>query len=279
MFGWGTSDFLTTKSSRKIGSVLTFFWTQIISFFLALIYFIFNFKNFEISSISKYIFIIIVAAFLFTVGTLSFFKGLIIGQASIVCPLMASWAMIAVTLGIIFLRELLKINQIFAIILILFGIILISTSLKDLLNKNKLIFFAGVKEGIISMFCYGFAVFLLTLAIKSLGWFLPGFVLRLFIIIFIILYATIVNKQSLGVSFSSSSWVPIILIGFFDIIAFFAYSFGVSVGYSSLVAPVAASSPLVTIILARIFLKEKLALNQIFGIIITISGLILISVK
>jgi drug/metabolite transporter (DMT)-like permease len=185
--------------------------------------------------------------------------------------------MITVILSIIFLNEILKTNQIIAIISIICGIVLVSTNIKESF-KNKLSFFTGTKEGIISMLSYGVAAFLLAFAIKSLGWFLPGILCRLFILIFIIFYAFI-NKQSLRARFQPSAWNLILPIAFLDIIAFFAYSIGVSSEYASIVAPVAASSPLVTVILAMIFLKEKLVSNQIVGIFLTLLGLVLISIK
>jgi drug/metabolite transporter (DMT)-like permease len=277
MFGWGVVDFLSVKSSRKIGSILTFFWMQIVGFLIALIYLIFNFQKLYVIDISKLVLIIIISAFLFTIGTFTFYKGLIIGQASLVTPIMGSWAMITAILSIIFLNEILKTNQILAIIFIICGIILVSTNIKEAL-KNKLSFFIGAKEGIISMFSYGVAAFLLAFAVKSLGWFLPGIICRLFILIFIILYAFI-NKQSLRARFQPSVWNLILPIAFLDIIAFFAYSIGVSSECASIVAPIAASSPLVTIILARIFLKEKLVSNQIVGIFLALLGLVLISIK
>lgn len=278
MFGWGTSDFFVTKSTRKIGAILTFFWTQLISFIIALIFFIFKFKDLYTVEIARVIPQIIIAAFLFVIGSIYFFTGLEKGFASLVCPLMASWAMISVILGIAIFHDILKLNQIISIILIIIGIALISTDIKELLKK-KAAFSAGAKEGIISMLCYGFAVFFLTSAIKTSNWFLPGFLSRLFMIIFIVLFAIVIKKQSLKIEFQRIIWLPLITIGIFDIIAFFAFSFGVSIEYSSIVAPIAASSPLVTIILAQIFLKEKLLLNQIVGIIMTLSGLVLISIK
>lgn len=277
MFAWGAVDFLSAKSARKIGSLLTFFWMQITSFLLVLIYFLFNFQKLNITDISRAILITVTPAFFFTIGTFAFYKGLSIGQASLVTPIMGSWAMITAVLSIIFLNEILKINQIIAIISIILGIILVSTNIKGSF-KNKLSFFTGTKEGIISMLSYGIAAFLLAFAIKSLGWFIPAFFCRLFILIFIILYAFF-SKQSLRAKFQPSTWNLILPIAFLDIIAFFAYSIGVSSEYASIVAPIAASSPLVTTILAQIFLKEKLVLSQIFGVIITIFGLILISVK
>jgi len=278
MFGWGTSDFLAAKSCRKIGFVLTFFWAQLISFLIALLYFIFNFRTFDFNSVPKFFVVIIIYGFLFTISALAFYKSLSIGKVSLVGPITASWAMITILLSVLFLKEELKTNQIAAIILIIVGVILISSDLKEFFQKNKLIFLIGTKEAIIAMFGFGVALFLLALVIKSLGWFLPGFLSRLFILIFLILYF-IFKKQPMKIGFGPTNWIMIIVIGFLDIIAFFAYSIGVSTEYASIIAPIAASSPLITTILAQVFLKERIALSQIFGIIITISGIILISIK
>jgi drug/metabolite transporter (DMT)-like permease len=277
MFGWGTSDFLAAKSSRKIGFVLTFFYAQLVSFFVALLYFIFNFRTFIFNSVPKFIFIIIISGFLFTISALAFYKSLSIGKVSLVGPITASWAMITVLLSVFFLGELLKANQILAIILIIIGVILISSDLKEFFKQNKLIFSIGAKEAIVAMFGFGITLFLLAIAVKSLGWFIPGFLSRLFILIFLIIYF-IFKKQPLKIEFKPINWILIIVIGFLDIIAFFAYSIGVSTEYASIIAPIAASSPLVTTVLAQVFLKEKIVLSQIFGIIITIVGLVLISI-
>lgn len=278
MFGWGVSDFLVAKSSRKIGFVLTFFWAQSISFLIILLYFIFNLRTFDFNIVPKFILIIIISGFLGTISALAFYKSLSIGKVSLVGPITASWAMITVLLSVLFLKEVLTINQIAAIVLIIVGVILISSDLKEFFQKNKLIFLIGAKEAIIAMFGFGVAMFLLAIVVKQLGWFLPGFLSRFFILIFLISYI-ILKKQSLKIETKPINWILVVIIGFLDIIAFFAYSMGVSTEYASIIAPIAASSPLVTTMLAQVFLKEKLVLSQIFGIIITISGLILISIK
>ncbi len=47
---------------------------------------------------------------------------------------------------------------------------------------------------------------------------------------------------------------------------------------ASVVAPVASIFPVITILLARVFLKEKLAVNQLLGIGGILAGLVLLSV-
>lgn len=277
MFGWGTSDFLAAKSSRRIGYLLTYFWTQLVAFLIALIYFWIKLPTLNINNIPQYLIFLLPAGFLFLVGTLAFYKGLTEGQVSLVSPIGASWAMITVVLSVVFFKEVLQTNQIVAIILIISGIILVSVNLKELLKIKRLTLLGGIKEGLIAMLAWGISLFLIVPASKSLGWFLPVFVSKLFGLLFLVIY-TMFSKKSLKIDLQIPLLILLFLIGFLDIIAFFAYSFGVEREYASIVAPVAASFPLVTIILARIFLKEKIVFNQALGIAGVIAGLILISI-
>lgn len=276
MLGWGISDFLAAKSSRKVGYLITYFWTQLFAFSIALIYLLIKLPTLSISNILQFLVFLLPAGFLYMVGTLSFYKGFTKGQVSLVSPIGASWAMITVILSIIFLKEVLKTNQIVAIILIIFGVILVSVNLKELLRIKKFALLGGIKEGLIAMLAWGISLFLIVLPSKTFGWFLPVFALKFFGILFIVIYATLI-KQPLKIKFQLSLLALFFLIGFSDMIAFFGYSFGVEGEYASIIAPVAASFPLVTIILARIFLKERIVLNQAFGVAGIIVGLILIS--
>ena len=66
-------------------------------------------------------------------------------------------------------------------------------------------------------------------------------------------------------------------IGVLEVIAFFAYGSGITSEFTAIVAPVSAAFPAVTILLARIFLKERLEINQKTGIFSILAGLVLIS--
>lgn len=277
MFGWGTSDFLAAKSSRKIGYLLTYFWTQLIAFSITLIYLLIKYPTLNINSLSHFLIFLAPAGFLFMIGTLAFYKGFIGGQVSLVSPIGASWAMITVILSVIFFKEILQTNQIIAISLIILGIILLSTNLKEFLKIKRFTLLGGAKEGLIAMLAWGVSLFLIVPASKALGWFLPVFALKFFGLLLLFTY-TLFGRKSLKINFQSSLLILLFFIGFFDVIAFFGYSFGVEGEYASIIAPIAAAFPLVTIILARVLLKERLVLNQIFGIVSVIAGLILISI-
>lgn len=277
MFGWGTSDFLAAKVSRKTGYLVAYFWTQLVAFFIALIYFFIKLPTFNVNNIIQSLVFLLPAGFLFMVGTLAFYKGLVAGQVSLVSPIGSSWILITVFLSVIFLKEVLLINQVIAIILIIIGIVLLSIKPKELLKIKKFSFLGGIKEGFIAMLAWGMCFFLIIFPSKTLGWFLPVFALKSFGIFFLIFYIMI-GKKSLKFSFQKSFLALFFLVGLLDIVAFFSYSLGVGIASVPIVASISASFPLITIILARIFLKEKIALNQIIGIIGVIAGLVLISV-
>src|SRR3989338_5683273 len=94
MFFWGVAIFLAALASRKIGNILTLFWMQLFGFFVVTAYFLFNSNS-----------------------------------LSLISPLGASWSLITVVLSVIFLREALKTNQLFAILLIACGILIVSVNL------------------------------------------------------------------------------------------------------------------------------------------------------
>jgi drug/metabolite transporter (DMT)-like permease len=277
MLGWGTSDFLAAKSSRKIGYLLTYFWTQVIALAIALIYFFVKFSTADLNNMLQYLVFLLPAGVLFMIGTLSFYKGFTKGQVSLVSPIGASWAMVTVILSVIFFKEVLEINQIVAIVLIILGIVLVSVNLKELLKIRRFALLGRIKEGLIAMLAWGISLFLMVPASKALGWLVPVVALKFFGLLFLAIFV-VFSKQSLKINFRLSLLTLLFFIGFLDMVAFFGYSLGVRGEYASIIAPVAASFPLITVILARIFLKEKLVLNQAFGIIGIITGLILISI-
>ncbi|HEX3036911.1 MAG TPA: EamA family transporter [Thermodesulfobacteriota bacterium] len=128
----------------------------------------------------------------------------------------------------------------------------------------------------IAMFSWGVSLFLIVPPSKVLEWFLPVFVFRLFALIMLTTFM-LYTKSMFKVKFQPSSLILILSIGFLDVGAFFTYSFGVSSAYASVVAPIAGTFTMVTILLAKIFLKEKIVPNQAIGIIGIIAGLGLIS--
>lgn len=275
MFGWGTSDFLGGVFSRKTGHLLTLFWMQVAGFLISSIYFLINFKSFDFSQVIRFIPILALCGFLEAIAYLFFFKGLEKGQISLVSPIGSSWPVLTLILGMIFLKEILLAHQIVAVILIISGVLLASINIEEI-RQGKLTSSKGTKEGFLAMAGWGILFFLLTAPSRALGWFLSIFIIRFFAILFLIPF--FINKTFYPSTDRRFYLIIFSIIGFIDVISFLAYTFGIQIEQVSIVAPLVAPFPLVTIILARIFLKERLTLNQVIGIVGALVGLILISI-
>jgi drug/metabolite transporter (DMT)-like permease len=274
---WGTAIFLAAIASRKLGNVLTLFWMQFFGILIGFAYFITNLKSFNFSPVSQNIPILILIAAFQVVAYLAFYKGLEKAEVSLVSPIGAAWGLIVAVLGVIFLKEFLKFSQLLAIGLIVVGIILLSINIGDLVRSKKINLLVGVKEGVIAMIGWGLSLFLLVFPSKDLGWFLPTLIFRFFVITILVGYI-IASKKRFISSKKSFTVLLLLAIGFFDIGGFFAYSFGISGSQASIVAPIGSAFALVSVVLARIFLKEKVDKNKLAGVLAVVGGLVLISV-
>lgn len=276
MFGWGTADFLAAKASRKIGNVLTLLFMQVVGFFVASLYFLLSPAKLNISAFSEHLIVLLIVAILQTGAYLAFYQGLSSAKVSLVSPIGASWGLVTAVLSVVFFKEILSFNQTLAVALIVLGLILLSLDIKELIKIRKITVLGGVKEGLVAMFGWGISMFLIVGPSQELGWFLPVYIFRLFAIVLLILYV-FWSKTDFKEKVRIEHLKLLLPVGLLDIFAFFSYSFGVQGESASIVAPVAAAFPLITIVLVRIFLKEELSLSQGLGIVGTALGLVLIS--
>lgn len=78
-------------------------------------------------------------------------------------------------------------------------------------------------------------------------------------------------------NFDIKSIYLILIMGLLHVIAYFGLYGGFKIGKISLLSPVAASYTLPTLILAYIFLNEKITKFQLLGVILAITGIFLVS--
>lgn len=274
---WGAAIFLAAIANRKFENVVVLFWMQLFGVVLGLVYFLFNLNTFTFGQIVPYIPQLTAIALLQLWAYLAFYAGLKKGQVSLVSSIGAAWGLLAAILGMIFLKELVRIDQMVAIFLIVGGIVMASTDIREIINNKKIVLMAGVKEGLMAMAGWGISLFLLATLTKVLGWFLPALIFRLLLLVFLSVYIRLANKDFV----QAKGKFPLgllLAVGVFDMLAFFAFSIGTSGSSASIVAPIGSAYTLVTIALAKIFLKEKIKTNQAIGICGIIAGLVLISI-
>jgi drug/metabolite transporter (DMT)-like permease len=89
--------------------------------------------------------------------------------------------------------------------------------------------------------------------------------------------AAVPTRQSLKLP-SGSVWWLLAAVGFLDTAAFVANNAGLHTGQVSVVSVLASLYGAVTVLLAWIFLREKLERSQWFGIILIFAGIVLVSI-
>jgi uncharacterized membrane protein len=112
--------------------------------------------------------------------------------------------------------------------------------------------------------------------INSYGWFLPSFIATAcFPIIYLFIRK---NKEKLTIPRGVKVLVAVFLVGLLIRSGDFALNYGLSLpNASSLVAPIAGASPILFVTLSSIIFKDKLTKQQIVGIVVTLTGILLLT--
>lgn len=271
MLSWGASDFFVTKSARGCDPFRAFLWSQLFALILLFaIFFIF----YETPKFSFTIAgLILSSGFLTVIANMAFYKSLKAGKVSIVMPVASCWAVVTVFLSLVLLNQSLTQNHIIGVVLAILGALLVSFKWEDLKRlKNHA---DGVNYAVIAAIAYGTDFVLIDLIANEVGWFLPILFIGLVTACYLSIYAGISGRD---ISFPRNVWLFIVLVGILDTVAYLSYSSGVTAVYGAIVAPIGAASPAVSIILAKIFFKEKIEPHQEIGIGSVILGLILLSI-
>ncbi len=273
LLGWGIADLLAKVVITKFGGIRALFIQQLVGLLFIGAY-CFIFLTIPVISFELMILLAVTSIFA-TFGYVMFYKAMEYGNVSIVSPIVSSWAALTVVLSVVFFSEVLSILQFFSILLIFFGIFLTSIVWKDFKKSLKGGISNGVKEAIVSMVCWGIGFTLLKLTVDSLGTIIPIVFFRLFSVVIIL---AVLFRRKLEIIFKPFHLLLIIIFsGILDVLALLTYNIAITSEFVSIVAPISSAFPLVTIILAQIFLKERMVLNQKIGAAFILTGLILIS--
>jgi transporter family protein len=274
MFGWGIYDFLGGVFTKQIGSFKSLFWSQLaglISIFLLAIVF----KS-SVNVPALVIILSLIAAILYSAGYLFFFKGFETGNVSIVAATMNLWAVFTMLFAFMFMGQRLSALQTLGVLLIIFGAALASLNWSEIGNQRFQLS-AGVKEAVFGAFFFGVFWNVSEIISEKIGWLLTTLFIKFGIILFLLIFSLLV-KQGIGLAkISTKTKYVILLMGVIEAGAVALVNYGLTIGDAILITPIASALSMVTITLAIIFLKDKVAKIQGLGIVTAIVGIIVIA--
>ena len=271
MVGWGFGDFMAKRAVGPLGYFKLLLYIQLTG--LAPLFLLTAIFAPPAPSSSRTI-ILILATGICTILSYSFFyKGLTIGKASIISPIASTSAIIAVALSFAVLGETLNPVQIVCIALVLAGILIISMRSGSVGRSEK-----GIVYAVACMLSAGLNSVFIKLVSMDIGGFSTLFFTRILVALLLLMLLPLFRSSfSIGIP----RGVPlstIVVIGLAEFVAGFGFVAGVSVGIVSIIVPISSASPAVTVVLAQVFLKERLLRIQKTAVVLAILGIILLSV-
>ncbi len=272
MIGWGLYDFFGGLYSKSIGNFKTFFWSQLAGLiFAALLTTAFSIK---LNLTGRMLFLILVAAFLYAVAYLLFFKGFMLGNVSIISATMNLWAVFTMIFAFIILGQRLSPLQLLGVLLIITGVVLVSLKLDDIKGQS-LKLFSGVKETVLAALLFGIFWIFSEVVSEEIGWAFTTLLVKLGVVLFMLLFSFL-GKQALGVAkISPKILMMILLAGVLEAGAVTSVNWGLTVGDAILVTPISSALSMVTIAMAMIFLKERISKLQSAGMMMVIAGIVM----
>jgi uncharacterized membrane protein len=273
MLSWGTADFFAKKAIDKVGFKNSLLLNHLVAFVPLVILSIFFFKLPPLSF--ELVLITISAGVLGIIAYIFLYRGFQKGNVSVVSPISASWSVITTVLAVFLFQETLTSLQIVGIITVFIGIFFASTNFSELKKSIRHGRSSGITDGLISMVAWGITYTLLRPITLAFGPIIALLFLRVIALTILFSYTRIGKTKF---SFPARLiFIFIALAGLLDLLGFVAFNIGISTAFLSIVGPVAATYPAVTVVLAYIFLKEKIVGNQKIGVIAILAGLALIS--
>lgn len=271
--GWGTADIFTAVATRKIGTFLSTFWTYVLGFLVLTFFTPFFLKDLNRLNLDIF-FITVVLGFILWLAWPIFIEALRIGNASIVGTVAGSFGALVVVFSIIFFKESLEAVQLSGILVILVGILLCSINFADL-KKRKIIQNKGTALAIAAMFLWGVYFTFIRIPTEEIGWFWAGYIALGTGALISVIMAFFKRKRFKKLS--KKSYFNVLASAVLNTIGTVNFNYAITLGLSSIVAPVATSYPTLFVLLSRIVFKDKLTKQQGIGIILGLLGIVILA--
>jgi transporter family protein len=275
MLLWGGMDFLLAIPLKKIGTYKVLFVINSLSILFTLIVLAWFLPTGKIHIGWTEAGLLVVLAGINLVAHYNFYRAFELGEVSIVSPVISAYPPVSVFLAVLFLGENLSWFRILVILMIVAGVVLTSTDLRKLRHIHTV---KGVKEALISALMYGVLFFVMGILHKSMDFLNLLVFSNLFLDTAVVTLA--VSKGGLPAlkDIKYKSMVPIMLVSsVMGIAAWLLYNYGITTELVSIVTTLGSMGSVITVILAIVFFKDRLILNQKIGIAITLLGIVLIS--
>jgi drug/metabolite transporter (DMT)-like permease len=285
---WGSADFLARYSTRIIGTYRTLFFMQFFGIAGLSIYLVLSgdFARLAQATYWQAWAWALLAAVLNVFSSLALYRAFEVGILSIVSPIASSSSALAVVFALMS-GETISLPHGIGIIVALVGIVLAATafsSTKDAMSVKRIAVEAqrkhmlprGVSWALAASLGYSVIFWILGFRVTPvLGGIAPVWLIRL-TTIWVLALCVVPLKQHIRVPHGGVWWF-IAGVGILDTAAYVSFTIGLTGGQVAIVGVIASLFTAVTVLLAWIFIREKLQWSQWLGVGIIFVALVLVN--
>jgi drug/metabolite transporter (DMT)-like permease len=278
-FSFGTSDFLSKPVTAKIGAYKTTVYVLVISG-IGTLFPVFLLKSsFDISPLMFLILVFIAAATYLSFVALyrAYNKGLL----TLTAPIVNSYPAFSVVLSVLFIGATFSVTAFAALIVVIAGIVLVSTSVSDLrknLFNTRSALAPGVGAALIAAFFFGASWIAFGYATLSIGYLLPAIAVRFGAAAFGFGLAPLL-KEDVRPKFGNS-FPRLLTMASLESLGVVLFSLASIVSSSpdavAILATFGGVSGAFTVCLAMLFLRERPEINHLIGVAMLITGIVLL---
>jgi drug/metabolite transporter (DMT)-like permease len=280
MFGWGLADFFAKKTIDRLGDVQSLAWAGVFGtcafgvvayYRTAIMHGAFTPPQDGLSW-----FLLLILGALQAMVYLFAYKGFGKGQLALLNPIFSSFSGIVALLSILFLGEIATSSRMIVLAIVFLGVLIISIDFRAV--RSRKITFTRVPGFLEIMIATALA------AIWTILW--AEFVRGKDAIAFATYMFFFMTLTAFGYAYycglpmrvrSLQIWFWLALIGISETLAYLAITIGYgATPYTSVVAILSGGFSLPTIILARLYLRERLLVSQWVGCAVIIFGVMLL---
>lgn len=274
---WGTGDFLGGMAARRYALL----WVLLASAFggLLLSGVATVISGDEIPT-QEHLVLAALAGIAGLVALAAFYQALAIGTMSIVAPITATGSAIPVLWGVIGRGESLTLFAVTAIIVAVAGVILASreqdkaetTGVDEATHRRSILL------AIVAAIGFG-TIFALIAEAGEESIFWPAAVLKATTLAAVILIVVLAGSRraTWGARPRGTGWLFPVSIGFFDVTANMTFAASAQRGALAITSVVSSLYPVITVLLAFVFLHERLAVSQRVGVVMALVGVVMLA--
>ncbi|GAC1424347.1 MAG: DMT family transporter [Ktedonobacteraceae bacterium] len=284
---WGSADFFARYATRLVGTYRTLFFMQFFGVVLLSLLVALTGTWHLLLTIGWQTWLwTLIAIALNIVSSLALYRAFEVGVLTIVSPIAASYAAITVLLAVLAGEVISQVHGV-GIAASLVGVVLAATPItwklraksraSALQTARTASWTSGISLAIMASLGYGIAFWLFGFRVTPvLGGILPVWLVRLVTSCVLLLFAP-VTHQDISIP-RGRIWWYLTGVGILDTAAFLAATVGYTTAQVSIVSVLASLFSAVTVLLARLFLHDRLQWNQWFGVGIIFVGVALVNI-